>query len=65
MRGFDDHSNRFASICIVRVFSSLTLLYNPLPSGSANTIWTSLFMDLRNCPIPEMVPPVPAKIWRG
>lgn len=41
---------------------NLTLLYNPLPSGSANTIRTSSFADFRNCPIPEIVPPVPTKI---
>ena len=41
----------------------LTLLYNPLPSGSANTIRMSCFTDFRKFPIPEIVPPVPAKIW--
>jgi hypothetical protein len=39
----------------------LTLLYNPLPSGSANTTRTSSLTDFRNCPTPEIVPPVPTK----
>ena len=37
-----------------------TLLYRPLPSGSASTTCTSSFMDLRNCPVPAIVPPVPS-----
>ena len=47
----------------LNVLFKLTLLYNPLPSGSANTIRTSCFTDFRKLPIPEMVPPVPAKVW--
>ena len=41
----------------------LTLLYSPLPSGSANTIRTSWLTDFRKLPIPEIVPPVPAKVY--
>lgn len=37
-----------------------TLLYSPLPGGSASTTRTSSDMVLRNCPVPAIVPPVPA-----
>lgn len=36
-----------------------TLLYNPLPSGSAIAIRISSFFDFKYCPTPATVPPVP------
>src|SRR5258708_1880079 len=40
----------------------LTLLYNPEPSGSANTTLRSEFMPFKYAATPAMVPPVPACI---
>lgn len=36
-----------------------TLLYKPLPSGSVSTTRTYSFIDFKNWPVPEIVPPVP------
>ena len=43
---------------------SLTLLKSPLPSGSDIATYISLFMDLRYCPTPATVPPVPSFVLR-